>query len=137
MWACCKSRMPGPTSAAPMNEQAIGLVAVSWNLQMPRAIASMSVIDCGVRMTSIWSMFGSSSTACQRGSVAVGAGVADDVDGVLQVGRGGQRAAHLLHRVGGASRGTDSPQRMAASVAITPGPPALVTIARRLPAGRG
>ena len=55
--------MPGPTSAAPMNEQAIGLAADRWNVQMPRAMASMSVIDCGVRITSIWSMLGSSSTA--------------------------------------------------------------------------
>ena len=71
---------------------------------MPRAIDSMSVIDCGVRITSVWSMFGSASTASKRRGVAVGPGVADHVDRILQVGRGGQRAAHLLHRFGGQPR---------------------------------
>ena len=112
-------------------------VAVSWNVQMPRAIDSMSVIDCGVRITSVWSTVRILQHGLQRGRYN---------------GRRGRRrsrrrgssdwpwpAAHraCFSMVSSPSRGTDSPQRMAASVAITPGPPALVTIAKRLPAGRG
>ena len=44
--------MPALTSVAPMKEQAMGLSVRSWTSHTASAIASMSVIDWGVRITS-------------------------------------------------------------------------------------
>ena len=129
--------MPAPTSAAPMNEQAIGLAACLVDL----ADAAGDRLDVGHRLRREDHQHLVDVRVVQHGlqgrRVAVGPGVADHVHGVLHVGRGGQRAAQPAPWWPSARRGTRSPTRMAASVAITPGPPALVTIARRLPAGSG
>ena len=68
--------------------------------------------------------------------VAVGEGVAEDVDGVVHVGGGGS-AAESFSSVSGVSLAKMSSARSISSAAMMPAPPALVTTATREPGGRG
>ena len=84
--------MPEATSAAPMNEEAMGLLRA-----VGRGAHDLAgdVVDVGHRLRREDHQrlvdVGVVQHGLQGGMVAVGAGVADHVDGVLHVGGGGQR----------------------------------------------
>ena len=79
-------------------------------------------------MASTPSQFGSSMRAAAAGGVALGVGVAADVDGVAAGGERGQALACSLASVSGLSSASSPPRASRRSVAMTPGPPALVTM---------
>ena len=76
-----------------MNEQTTGLLMPLTASGTTAAVSSMSVIDCGVRITMPMSTFVVFQHGADGGLVAVGAGVADHVDRIAQRGGGGQRTA--------------------------------------------
>ena len=73
----------------------------------------------------------------QRLRIALGLGVAQDVDRIVVAPLRRQDLVEGLHRRFGESSASSPPPATSASVASTPGPPALVRMQRRLPRGRG
>ena len=73
----------------------------------------------------------------ERGRIALGRCVADDVDGVAVAPGRRQDRVERSHRVGRELGASLPPPRMSASVASTPGPPALLSTVRRGPLGQG
>ena len=101
------------------------------------AVCVGSVIACGVRIASRPSLFGILGGDLERPGVALGVGVAQDVDrvAVAPVRRAGSALSAAI--VAGESAASSPPLPIRASVASTPGPPALVTIVSRGPARPG
>ena len=89
-----------------------------------------------MRMISASSTFGSSSTASTAASYRSDLASPMTSTGFLMLAADG-KAFLSLAVVSSENRGISRPRLIAASVAITPGPPALVTIARALPLGMG
>ena len=127
---------PSATSRPPIHEASTGLPAM-WaygTSSLGRAVGS--VIACGVRMTSRPSAAG--SAAAISSALAYRSGGASPMMsiGLLWLQTAGSTS---LRRsiVAGERSVSWPPPPIRASVASTPGPPALVTMVRRGPCGRG
>ena len=128
---------PAATSAPahPAGQHRLARAAARSGLQRLGGAASGRSSPAASGSTSRPSLFGSRGRDLQRLGVALGAGVAEDVDrvAVAPVRRAGRRSS-AADRLGRQRRPARPPPAISASVASTPGPPALVTMRQARPA---
>ena len=93
-------------------------------------------MSCGVRITSSPSLPGSAAAIASACAYRSGVASPRTSIGLLWLHAAG-RTAFRRPRDSGDSSASSPPPATSASVASTPGPPALVTIVRRRPIGRG
>ena len=128
--------IPEATSVSPMNELYVGLSCFDATLHTASAMASMSVIDCGVRITSAPSTFSSSSALPSATRYRSARASPMTSTGFLLLAVTGRERLNTS-RVRSEKVASSSRSWMAASVVRTPGPPALVMMATRRPFGSG
>ena len=134
MPASRRIRAPSATSAPPIHEARTGLPSIRACLTSAFAVAVGSVIAWGVRITSRPSVSGSAAAISSAFAYRSGGASPMMSIGLLWLQTAG-RTALRRSIVSGLISVSSPPPPMSASVARTPGPPALVTIDSRRPAG--
>ena len=127
---------PSATSSPPIQEARTGLPSMLACLTSARAVAVGSVIAWGVRMTSSPSVSGSAAAISRAFAYRSGGASPMMSIGLLWLHTDG-RTALSASIVSGLMSDSSPPPPISASVAMTPGPPALVTMDSRRPRGRG
>ncbi len=127
---------PGSTDVPPIQLARTGMAARLARAASCSALRAGSVMPCGARIASKPSHPGSRRTVSTASPYRDGSASPRISTGLPWLQCGGSRAfkASIVAELSAAS---SPPAPSNASVASTPGPPALVTIARRRPRGRG
>ena len=118
--------------SAPIQQTSTGLLERFSNSAQSRAMASGGTMAVGAWISSTASAFGSASTGSSAAGYRSGGASPMMSTGLPRDHVGGSTASSAA-RVSGASAASRPPPATSASVAITPGPPPLLTIASRSP----
>ncbi len=127
---------PAATPAPPIQLASTGLPKTPPIARSRSAVCVGSVMAWGARMASRPSLPGSCSTSSTARAYRSASASPRTSTGLAWLQCGGNSRSSAA-RVGSDSSASAPPERNSSSVASTAGPPALVTIASRGPAGRG
>ncbi len=133
-FARLRMRLASRTDSPPIQALRTGFLAPAAASTSFRAVSFGSVIACGVKMARAQSTPSSSSTVAAAAAYRSGGASPRTSTGFLRDQWAGRiRLSSFI--VESVKRARTPPRSIKASVAITPGPPALVTMARRSPRG--